>query len=196
MKLTLIGEAANKYKLRDGEEEFTISGTINKAVPHPTVSISKAVCATDEKLLPLLSIEGVQKDAAVTYYYTPTASSIYDDTFASLNVEINKDTVIDEPGTYYIFARTAATKNYEAAASEAVMLIVSNDVASVVSADGTETKYTALGFALEAANADDIARLLANIGGSFDIYKPITLDLNGKNWSGTATIRAGAAHLS
>lgn len=70
VKLTLIGEAANKYKLRDGEEEFTISGTINKAVPHPTVSISKAVCATDEKLLPLLSIEGVQKDAAVTYYIT------------------------------------------------------------------------------------------------------------------------------
>lgn len=110
-------------------------------------------------------------------------------------MEINEDTVIDEPGTYYIFARTAATKNYEAAASEAVMLIVSNDVASVVSADGTETKYTALGFALEAANADDIARLLANIGGSFDIYKPITLDLNGKNWSGTATIRAGGTFI-
>lgn len=34
VKLTLIGEASNKYKLRDGEDEFTISGTINKAVPH------------------------------------------------------------------------------------------------------------------------------------------------------------------
>lgn len=137
VKLTLIGEASNKYKLRDGEDEFTISGTINKAVPHPTVSISKAVCATDEKLLPLLSIEGVQEDAVVTYYYTPPESSIYYDDLASLNKEINEDTVIDEPGTYYIFARTAATKNYEAAASEEVMLIVSNDVASVVSADGS-----------------------------------------------------------
>lgn len=73
----------------------------------------------------------------MTYYYTPTESSIYYDDLASLNKEINEDTVIDEPGTYYIFARTAATKNYEAAASEAVMLIVSNDVASVVSADGS-----------------------------------------------------------
>ena len=74
VEITLIGEAATKYKLRAGEEKFEIGGYINKAYPKLTVSISKTTCAVGEKLLPLLSVEGVQEDAAVTYYYTPIKS--------------------------------------------------------------------------------------------------------------------------
>lgn len=70
VEIELIGDAAAKYKLRAGEETFTISGTINKAYPDLTVSLTKTTCTVGEKLLPLLFISGVQEDAAVTYYYT------------------------------------------------------------------------------------------------------------------------------
>ena len=70
VKLALIGEAANKYRLRAGEEAFTINGSIDQAVPTLTVNLSKTTCTMGEDLLPLLSIDGVQEDAAVTYYYT------------------------------------------------------------------------------------------------------------------------------
>ena len=59
-----------KYKLKAGEETFTIGGTINKAYPDLTVSLSKTTCTVGEKILPLLSVSGVPEDAAVTYYYT------------------------------------------------------------------------------------------------------------------------------
>lgn len=71
VKITLIGEAAAKYKLREGEESFTIDGTIDPAAQNLTLSLSKTTCAVGEKLLPLLSLSGVKEDAAVTYYYTP-----------------------------------------------------------------------------------------------------------------------------
>ena len=70
VEVTLIGEAAAKYKLKAGEETFTISGTINKAYPNLTVSLSETTCTVGEKLLPLLSVSGAPEDAAVTYYYT------------------------------------------------------------------------------------------------------------------------------
>ena len=69
VEITLIGEAAAKYKLKAGEEKFEIGGNINKAYPALTVSLSKTTCAVGEKLLPLLSVEGAPEDAEVTYYY-------------------------------------------------------------------------------------------------------------------------------
>ena len=74
VEVTLIGEAATKYKLKAGEETFTISGTINKAYPALTVSLSKTTCTAGEKLLPLLSVSGAPEGAAVTYYYAPINS--------------------------------------------------------------------------------------------------------------------------
>ena len=68
VEVTLIGEAAAKYKLKAGEETFTISGTINKAYPNLTVSLSETTCTVGEKLLPLLSVSSAPEDAAVTYY--------------------------------------------------------------------------------------------------------------------------------
>ena len=69
VELELIGDAATKYRLKAGEETFAIGGTINKAHPDLTVSLTKTTCTVGEKLLPLLSISGVQEDAAVIYYY-------------------------------------------------------------------------------------------------------------------------------
>ena len=59
VELTLIGEAAEKYKLQEGSDTFTINGTINPVAPDLTLTLSKSVCTTTEKLLPLLSVDGV-----------------------------------------------------------------------------------------------------------------------------------------
>lgn len=71
VEIELIGDAAAKYKLKAGKEKFEIGGNINKAYPKLTVSLSQTACTAGEKLLPLLSVSGVQENAAVTYYYTP-----------------------------------------------------------------------------------------------------------------------------
>ena len=44
VEIELIGDAAAKYKLKAGEETFTISGNINKAYPDLTVTLSKTAC--------------------------------------------------------------------------------------------------------------------------------------------------------
>lgn len=195
VKLALIGEAANKYRLRAGEEAFTINGSIDQAVPTLTVYLSKTTCTMGEELLPLLSVDGVQEDAAVTYYYTAFKTLVGASEYEGSEFvpKIGEATVIDEldeegNNTYYIYAKTAATANYKDGISNVAELTVSNDVASVVSADGTETRYTALSFALDNAKDGNTVRLLADIGGKFDICKTITLDLNGYSWNNTATV--------
>ena len=69
VEIELIGDAAAKYKLKAGEETFTIGGFINKAYPKLNVSLSRTTCTVGEKLLPLLAVEGAPEDAEVTYYY-------------------------------------------------------------------------------------------------------------------------------
>ena len=43
VEIALIGDAAAKYKLKAGEETFTIGGNINKAYPKLTVTLSKTL---------------------------------------------------------------------------------------------------------------------------------------------------------
>ena len=69
VEIELIGDAATKYKLKAGEETFTIGGNIDKAYPDLNVSLFKPACTAGEKLLPLLSVSGAPEGAAVTYYY-------------------------------------------------------------------------------------------------------------------------------
>ena len=198
VEITLIGEAAAKYKLKAGEEKFEIGGNINKAYPHPTVSLSKTTCAVGEKLLPLLSVEGAPEDAEVTYYYLAAKLKNW---AGSSDVEggtsmpkIDEDTAISEPGTYCVYAKTGATKNYEENRSATVELTVSDAVveaALVISADGTQKSYESLPAALEAAQDNDTVKLLANHTTDWDaveageaqmavVKKRLTLDLNGK----------------
>ena len=192
VEITLIGEAAAKYKLKAGEEKFEIGGNINKAHPDLTVSLSKTTCAVGEKILPLLSVEGAPKDAEVTYYYLASA---YKSWAGSSDVEgsdampkIDENTAISEPGTYYVYAKTGETTNYEVERSTTAELTVNEAVveaASVTHADGTDGgTYESLPAALNAAQDGDTVKLLADHTTASEeplavVKSTITLDLNG-----------------
>ena len=202
VEIALIGEAAVKYKLKAGEEKFEIGGDINKAYPDLTVSLSKTTCTVGETLLPLLSISGVQEDAAVTYYYTQYQTIIGNSEYEGYIIPaIDENTAInslDEEGnnTYYLYAKTAATKNYNEAISNVVELTVNEAVveaASVTRADGTDGgTYESLPAALNAAQDGDTVKLLENHTTDWDavyasdlstlavVTKRLTLELNGR----------------
>ena len=208
VEITLTGETAKKYKLKAGEETFTIGGNINKAYPDLTVSLSKPACTAGEKLLPLLSVSGAPKDAEVTYYYLASALKSW---AGSSDVEgseampkIDENTAISDPGTYYVYAKTAETTNYEEDRSATVELTVNEAVveaASITKADGTDGgTYKSLPAALNAARDGDTVKLLADhvtdadalnaLGEDFTfeqyasivpvVTKTLTLDLNHK----------------
>lgn len=194
VEIALIGEAAVKYKLKAGEETFTIGGNINKAYPKLTVSLSQTTCTVGEKLLPLLSVEGAPEDAEVTYYYLASALKSW---AGSSDVEgseampkIDENTAISEPGTYYVYAKSGETKNYKEERSATVELTVNEPVveaASVTKADGTDGgTYESLPAALDAAQNGDTVTLLSDVdlGETFvTINKSITFDLGGKTLS-------------
>lgn len=186
VEITLTGETAKKYKLRAGEEEFEINGNINKAYPHLTVSLSQTTCTVGEKILPLLSVSGVQENAAVTYYYAPVNSGYLEFEGTKVVPAIDENTAISEPGTYYVYAKTAETTNYEEDRSATVALTVSNDVASVTTSSGVTNNYTSLDDALNAAQNGDTVTLLSDVdlGETYvTIDKSITFDLGGKTLS-------------
>ena len=196
VEIELIGDAAAKYRLKAGEETFTIGGYIDKAYPDLTVSLSKAACTVGEKILPLLSVEGAPEGAAVTYYYTqykPIAgSSEYEGSEAM--PKIDENTAISEPGTYYVYAKTGETTNYKEERSTTVELTVNEAVveaASITKADGMDGgTYESLPAALNAAQDGDTVKLLANHTTNWSdveagdeqmavVRKTLTLDLNG-----------------
>ena len=197
VKIELIGDAAAKYRLKAGEETFTIGGYIDKAYPNLTVSLSKPACTAGEKLLPLLSISGAPKDAEVTYYYLASALKNW---AGSSDVEgseampkIDENTAISVPGTYYVYAKSGGTKNYEEERSATVELTVTEPAAaSVTKADGTDGgTYKTLSAALDAAQDGDTVKLLADHTTNWSdveageyatlavVRKTLTLDLNG-----------------
>ena len=199
VEIELIGDAAAKYKLKEGEKKFEIGGYIDKAHPDLTVSLSKAACTVGEKLLPLLSVEGAPKDAEVTYYYLAAELK---DWAGSSDAEggtsmpaIDANTAISVPGTYYVYAKTGGTTNYEVGRSTTAELTVNEAVveaASVTKADGTVSgTYKTLPAALNAAQNGDTVKLLADHttkwsdveGGEYAtlavVKKTLTLDLNG-----------------
>ena len=206
VEIALIGDAAAKYKLKAGEEKFEIGGYIDKACPDLTVTLSQTACTADEKILPLLSVEGAPEDAAVTYYYTQYKSIAgYSDYEGSEAMpKIDENTAISEPGTYYVYAKTAETTNYEEHRSATAELTVNEAVveaASVTKADGTDGgTYESLPAALDAAQDGDTVKLLADhvtdadalnaLGDNFTfeqyasivpvVTKTLTLDLNHK----------------
>ena len=209
VEIALIGEAAAKYKLKAGEGTFTIGGNINKAYPDLTVTLSKTACTAGEKLLPLLSVKGAPEDAAVTYYYTQYKKIAGDSEFEGSDAvhKIDENTAIDkldEEGnnTYYVYARTAATQNYQEGMSNVLEFTVAekvDPVASVTSADGTETTYGSFSDAWTAAIANNgsTLKLLADAtlpNGNTDLDQSLTLDLNGYvlGSSGSLTVKSGA----
>ena len=198
VEIELIGDAAAKYRLKAGEETFTIGGYIDKAYPDLTVTLSKTACTAGEKLLPLLSVEGAPEDAEVTYYYLASAFKSW---AGSSDVEgseampkIDENTAISEPGTYYVYAKTGETTNYKEERSTTVELTVNEAVveaASITKADGTDGgTYESLPAALNAAQDGDTVKLLADHTTNWSdveagdeqmavVRKTLTLDLNG-----------------
>ena len=198
VEIKLIDETAKQYKLRADEEKFEINGYINKAYPKLNVSLSRTTCAVGEKLLPLLSVKGAPEDAEVTYYYLASALKSW---AGSSDVEgseampkIDGNTAISEPGTYYVYAKTGKTKNYEEERSTTAELTVNEAVveaASVTKPDGTDGgTYESLPAALNAAQDGDTVKLLANHTTNWSdveageeqmavVKTRITLDLNG-----------------
>ena len=205
VELELIGDAATKYKLRAGEETFTIRGTINKAYPNLTVSLSETTCTVGEKLLPLLFISGVQEDAAVTYYYTQYQTIVGNSEYEDNGVipAIDKNTAVsslDEEGnnTYYVYAKTGETRNYNENISNVVELTVNEaavEAASITRADGTDGgTYGSLPAALDAAQDGDTVTMLTTLNDddtiSFcrdaegePVEKTVTLMMNGQSLS-------------
>ena len=204
VELELIGDAAAKYKLKAGEETFTISGTINKAYPDLTVSLSETTCTVGEKLLPLLFISGVQEDAAVTYYYTQYQTIVGNSEYEGYIIPaIDENTAVsslDEEGnnTYYIYAKTGETRNYNENISNVVELTVNEaavEAASVTRADGTDGgTYGSLPAALNAAQDGDTVTMLTTLNDddtiSFcrdaegePVEKTVTLMMNGQSLS-------------
>ena len=96
VEIELIGDAAAKYRLKAGEETFTIGGYIDKAYPDLTVTLSKTACTAGEKILPLLSVSGVQENAAVTYYYAPVNSGYLEFEGSEAVPAIHENTAISE----------------------------------------------------------------------------------------------------
>ena len=193
VEIELIGEAAVKYKLKAGEETFTIGGNINKAYPKLTVSLSQTTCTAGEKILPLLSVSGVQENAAVTYYYAPINSGYLEFEGSEAVPAIDENTAISDPGTYYVYAKSGETKNYEEDRSATVALTVNEPTAaSVTRADGTDGgTYKTLPAALDAVQDGDTVKLLADHTTNWSdveageyatlavVKKALTLDLNG-----------------
>lgn len=199
VEIELIGDAAAKYRLKAGEETFTIGGYIDKAYPDLTVSLSKAACTAGEKLLPLLSVEGAPEDAEVTYYYLASALKSWagssDVEGSEAMPEIDENTAISEPGTYYVYAKTGETTNYKEERSTTVELTVNEAVveaASITKADGMDGgTYESLPAALNAAQDGDTVKLLADHTTNWSdveageyatlavVRKTLTLDLNG-----------------
>ena len=204
VEIELIGDAAAKYKLRAGEETFTISGTINKAYPDLTVSLTKTTCTVGEKLLPLLFISGVQEDAAVTYYYTQYQTIVGNSEYEGYIIPaIDENTAVsslDEEGnnTYYVYAKTGETRNYNENISNVVELTVNEaavEAASITRADGTDGgTYGSLPAALNAAQDGDTVTMLTTLNDddtiSFcrdaegePVEKTVTLMMNGQSLS-------------
>ena len=88
-----------------------------------TVKLSPDTCGVREKVLPLLSVEGVQEEAAVTYYLmTGTAKDTAKDT--KIDAGFSFETINKSTGEYHIYAHTAETDNFAATTSVPVTITV------------------------------------------------------------------------
>ena len=125
--VTLSDEMAKQYKFANGTttDTFTIAGTINKAFPDVKLNLLKTEFMTGEKLYDTLTISGVMEEAAVTYRYAVFPGAVSED-YDESNAKITKDTVINEAGSYWVYATTAETAHYRAARTEAVQITVYN----------------------------------------------------------------------
>lgn len=150
--VTLSDEMAKQYKFANGTttDTFTIAGTINKAFPDVKLNLLKNEFMTGEKLCDTLTISGVMEEAAVTYRYAVFPGAVSED-YDESNAKITKDTVINEAGSYWVYATTAETANYKPEFTPSVKITVLCTVTfdanggTLASADSTK----AVGYGVE-----------------------------------------------
>ena len=88
-----------------------------------TVKLSQDTCGVREKVLPLLSVEGVQEEAAVTYYLmTGETPAPMTDTKIDANFTFEK--IDNTTGERKVYAHTAETDNFAATTSDPVTITV------------------------------------------------------------------------
>ena len=123
--VTLSDEMAKQYKFANGTttDTFTIAGTINKAFPDVKLNLLKTEFMTGEKLCDTLTISGVMEEAAVTYRYA-VHPMLVNEEYDSGNPQITEDTVINEAGSYWVYATTAETANYKPEFTPSVKITV------------------------------------------------------------------------
>ena len=96
---------------------LTVEG--QKASQSMTLKLTQDTIGIREKILPILSVEGVQEEAAVTYYQmlgeTPAPET---------DTAIDADFTFTTPGNYQLYAYTAETDNYAATVSSPVAITV------------------------------------------------------------------------
>ena len=112
--VTLSDEMAKQYKFANGTttDTFTIAGTINKAFPDVKLNLLKTEFMTGDRLSETLTITGVMEGAVVTYRYA-VHPMLVNEEYDSGNPQITEDTVINEAGSYWVYATTAETANYK-----------------------------------------------------------------------------------
>lgn len=99
--------------------KLVITVTGEKESQSFTLNVSKTTVGIREKILPLLSVEGIKEDAAITYYLmngdspAPESDTVIDENFA-----------FAQTGTGSIYAYAAETDNYAATASSPVAITV------------------------------------------------------------------------
>ncbi|MEI3078133.1 MAG: S-layer homology domain-containing protein [Oscillospiraceae bacterium] len=150
--VTLSDEMAKQYKFANGTttDTFTIAGTINKAFPDVKLNLLKTEFMTGEKLCDTLTISGVMEEAAVTYRYAVFPGAVSED-YDEFNTPITEDTVINEAGSYWVYATTAETANYKPEFTPSVKITVLCTVTfdanggTLASADSTK----AVGYGVE-----------------------------------------------
>lgn len=99
--------------------KLVITVTGEKESQNFTLSVSKTTVGIREKILPLLSVEGIKEDSAITYYLmngdspAPESDTVIDENFAFAQTGIGS-----------IYAYAAETDNYAATASAPVTITV------------------------------------------------------------------------
>lgn len=123
--VTLSDEMAKQYKFANGTttDTFTIAGTINKAFPDVKLNLLKTEFMTGDRLSETLTITGVMEGAVVTYRYA-VHPMLVNEEYDSENPQITEDTVINEAGSYWVYATTAETANYKPEFTPSVKITV------------------------------------------------------------------------
>ena len=96
---------------------LTVAG--EKEPQNFTLNVSKTTVGIREKILPLLSVEGIKEDAAITYYLMNGSSPALES-----NTVIDENFAFAQTGTSSIYAYAAETDNYAATASAPVAITV------------------------------------------------------------------------